>query len=88
MSAGEIFGRALRSAPLPEPEDVFMEWLVSLPRGADLEAAALRQIGLIDRRAPLGPQGLRLRALFAAVAVPEIGPKPAAAPRAGARLPC
>lgn len=55
-------------SPLPAPEDVFADWLVSVPHHADLAAAARKQIALIDRRAPLHPQALMLRTLLTAVA--------------------
>lgn len=57
-----------RISPLPRPEDVFVDWLLSVPHDADLEAAARTQIALIDQRAPLHPDLACLRALLAAVA--------------------
>ena len=36
-------------SPLPPPEEVFSDWLLSVPHDADLEAAALKKIALIDR---------------------------------------
>ncbi|MGN6769625.1 MAG: hypothetical protein ACTHJQ_07250 [Rhizobiaceae bacterium] len=59
----------LRSAsPLPPPEEVFADWLLSVPHGADLAAAARRQIALIDRRMPSHPDVQCLRMLLVAVA--------------------
>jgi hypothetical protein len=55
-------------SPLPSPETVFVDWLLWLPRDADLRAAAREQIALIDRRAPLHPDVQFLRTLLAAVA--------------------
>lgn len=61
--------RAMRAiSPLPPPEEVFMDWLMSVPHGADLEAAARRQIALIDRRMPFHPDVQCLRMLLVAVA--------------------
>jgi hypothetical protein len=51
---------------LPDPETVFLQWLMSLPVGSNVGASARRQIELIDRRATSHPQAARLRALFAA----------------------
>ena len=55
-------------SPLPSPETVFVDWLLWLPRGANLRAAAREQIALIDRRASLHPDVQFLRTLLAAVA--------------------
>lgn len=50
--------------PLPPPEQVFLDWLLWLPAGADIEAAARREIARLDRRLPLADGARRLRALF------------------------
>jgi hypothetical protein len=55
-------------SPLPPPEEVFADWLLSVPHGADLEAAARKQIALIDRRMPFHPDVQCLRMLLVAVA--------------------
>lgn len=55
-------------SPLPPPEEVFIDWLMSLPHGASIEAAAQRQIALIDRRKSLHPDVQCLRTLLVAVA--------------------
>jgi len=55
-------------SPLPPPEEVFVDWLLSVPPGADLETAARRQILSIDARGVLHPDVLCLRALLVAVA--------------------
>ena len=55
-------------SPLPPPEEVFADWLLSVPHGADLAAAAREQIALIDRRMPFHPDVQCLRMLLAAVA--------------------
>ena len=55
-------------SPLPPPEEVFADWLLSVPHGADLRQAARRQIALIDRRRSLHPDVQVLRVLLAAVA--------------------
>lgn len=69
VSPPALDGRKQSSvSPLPPPEEVFVDWLMSVPHDADLEAAARGQIALIDRRAPLHPDVLCLRALLAAVA--------------------
>src|SRR3546814_4660586 len=49
---------------MPRPEDVFLAWLCSLPEGADIAAAARREVARIERRAPLRPELQRLRDLF------------------------
>jgi hypothetical protein len=54
--------------PIPSPATVFIDWLLWLPRGANLRAAAREQIALIDRRASLHPDVQFLRTLLAAVA--------------------
>lgn len=65
-------------SPLPPPQEVFVDWLMSVPADADLETAARRQIALIDRRIPLHPDALVLRTLLAAVAGSGSWPKPVA----------
>ena len=55
-------------SPLPPPEEVFIDWLMSVPHGADIEWAARRQIETIDRRMLLHPDVQCLRALLQAVA--------------------
>lgn len=57
-----------RISPLPPPEEVFFDWLASVPHGACVEEAARRAIALIDRRNLSHPDVLRLRLLLAAVA--------------------
>ncbi len=57
-----------RAAALPSPERVFADWLVSIPGGADLAAAARHQIDLIDRRNSGNPDVHYLRTLLLAVA--------------------
>ena len=57
-----------RISPLPPPEEVFADWLLSVPHGADLAAAAREQVALIDRRMPFHPDVQCLRMLLAAVA--------------------
>lgn len=67
-----------RISPLPPPEEVFADWLVSVPPDVDLVVAAREQVRLIDRGMPLHPDLLCLRALLVAVAggVAWIGPVP------------
>lgn len=61
--------RTMVSIALPaSPETVFVEWLLWLPRGANLRAAARQQIALIDRHASVHPDVQFLRTLLAAVA--------------------
>lgn len=57
-----------RISLLPSPEEVFADWLLSLPHDADIEAAARRQIELIDRRVTFHPDVQCLRMLLAAIA--------------------
>lgn len=59
---------AARISPLPPPEEVFVDWLLSVPHGADLEDAARRQIEIIDRLAPIHPDVRSLRVLLGCVA--------------------
>jgi hypothetical protein len=54
--------------PLPSPEQVFADWLLWVPQGADLSAAAREQIASIDRRGSLHPGAQYLRTLLVAVA--------------------
>ncbi|MGB3540738.1 MAG: hypothetical protein WBA42_21500 [Mesorhizobium sp.] len=55
-------------SPLPPPEEIFADWLVSVPHGACIEEAARRQIEVIDRRNLLHPDVQKLRLLLLAVA--------------------
>ena len=55
-------------SPLPPPEEVFIDWLMSVPHGADLEAAARSEINLIDGCIHPHPDVQRLRVLLAVVA--------------------
>lgn len=73
IAARRPAGRATMRAvsPLPPPQEVFLDWLMSVPHGADLEAAARRQIALIDRRGSLHPDVLILRTLLVTVAGPS-----------------
>jgi hypothetical protein len=57
-----------RISPLPPPEEVFADWLLSLPHDADIEAAARRQIELIDRHSTFHPDVQCLRMLLLAIA--------------------
>ena len=50
------------------PEDVFMAWLIGLPRGTDVPRAARAEIARIDRAASSHVGVLRLRDLFAQAA--------------------
>lgn len=54
-------------APLPQPEEVFLSWLVAQPEGSDLAAAAGTEIRRLDgyRGAHAGPR--RLKELFIAL---------------------
>lgn len=62
-------------SPLPPPEEVFIDWLMSVPHDADLEAAARRKIARIDRCGPLHPDVFRLRTLLAVIAGTGAWPK-------------
>jgi hypothetical protein len=57
-----------RISPLPPPEEVFADWLLSLPPDVDIEAAARQQIELIDRRVSFHPDVHCLRMLLVAIA--------------------
>lgn len=73
----KIDGRAMATiSPLPPPEEVFADWLMSVPPGICLEIAAQRQIELIDRRGSLHPGVAVLRSLLAAVACSDDWPRP------------
>ena len=64
-----IGGRGLaRVSPLPPPDEVFADWLLSVPHGADLAAAARRQVEIIDDRGQSHPDIACLRMLLVAVA--------------------
>ncbi|EXL09473.1 hypothetical protein [Aquamicrobium defluvii] len=60
--------RAAKISPLPPPEEVFVDWLMSVPPHACLEDEARRQVELIDSRPTLHPDVRCLRALLVAVA--------------------
>lgn len=49
---------------MPRPEDVFLNWIFSLPDGADLPRAARGEIDRIDRSGHPGPDVSKLRGLF------------------------
>jgi len=49
---------------LPSPEEIFLCWLLDLPDGADIRAAAAQEIARLDRHRPLASGPKRLRALF------------------------
>lgn len=53
---------------LPNPEDVFARWLLSVPPETDVEQSARDQIALIDRSNSRHRDVQVLRALLAAVA--------------------
>jgi len=56
-------------SPLPPPEEVFVDWLMSVPANDCLKAAARHQIDIIDRSALfLHPDVRSLRLLLVAVA--------------------
>jgi hypothetical protein len=55
-------------SPPPPPEEIFADWLISVPHDACIEEAARRQIELIDRRNLLHPDVQRLRLLLLAIA--------------------
>lgn len=63
-------------SPLPPPEEVFIDWLLSVPHDADLEEAARRKIAVIDRCGLLHPDLFKLRTLLAVVAGTGGWPKP------------
>jgi hypothetical protein len=56
------------ASSLPSPEQVFAEWLLWVPRGADLCAAAREQIAAIDQRGFHHPDIQYLRTLLVALA--------------------
>ena len=55
-------------SPLPPPEEVFADWLMALPQGACIEAAARREIARIDGSNLFHPDLQCLRMLLVAVA--------------------
>lgn len=64
-----VGGRGVkRVSPLPPPDEVFADWLLSVPHGEDLAAAARRQVELIDARGQAHPDLDCLRLLLVAVA--------------------
>jgi len=64
-------------SPLPPPEEIFADWLISVPHDACIEEAARRQIEAIDRRnLLLHPDVQRLRLLLLAVAGTAHWPRP------------
>jgi hypothetical protein len=62
------FSAVPTTRPLSSPEQVFADWLLWVPRGADLSAAARAQIASIDRRGSFHPDVQYLRTLLIAVA--------------------
>ncbi|CAM5305044.1 hypothetical protein MAUB1S_05323 [Mycolicibacterium aubagnense] len=65
-------------SPLPPPEEVFADWLMSVPAGVSLDVAAQRQIEVIDRKGLRHPDVQILRTLLAVVACSGEWPKPVA----------
>lgn len=64
-------------SPLPPPEEVFVDWLMSVPANDCLEAAARYQIEIIDRSTVfLHPDVRHLRTLLVAVAGAADWPRP------------
>lgn len=55
-------------SPLPPPEEVSADWLISVPPCISIEMAARRQIAAIDTRDLIHPDLQVLRTLMAAVA--------------------
>lgn len=53
-----------KSAGLPQPEEVFLSWLMTQPEGADLAAAADVEIGRLGRYAGRHPGPRKLAGLF------------------------
>jgi hypothetical protein len=53
-----------KSAGLPQPEEVFLCWLMAQPEGADLAAAADVEIGRLGRYAGRYPGPRKLAGLF------------------------
>lgn len=51
---------------MPEPEDVFLPWLLSVPCGADMAAAADMEIARLERYNGSHPGPKRLAAVFQA----------------------
>jgi hypothetical protein len=64
---GRSAGRGA-SVPLPSPEKVFADWLLWLPQGVDVRAAAREQIARIDRHGSAHPDVRFLRTLLVAAA--------------------
>ncbi|MGH6859684.1 MAG: hypothetical protein ACRECY_05465 [Phyllobacterium sp.] len=58
------------------PEDVFVAWLLSRPAGADICAAALREVARLEAPAAGHPGARRLHALFRALVDAERAPAP------------
>lgn len=50
---------------MPEPEQVFLTWLVAQPEGADLLGAASRQVARLARYTGGHPGPRQLRRMFA-----------------------
>ncbi len=53
-------------SPLPPPEAVFLDWLMTVSTDRDIEAAARVEIDRIDRRGIAHPDLDKLRGLFLA----------------------
>lgn len=61
-------GDMARISPLPPPEEIFADWLLSVPHDADIGEEAMRQVELIDARAIAHPDVLCLRSLLLTLA--------------------
>jgi hypothetical protein len=64
LSFDTVTGTAAISPATAQPEDVFLAWLLWLPRDADLLEAASREIHRIDSRAVDADGPRQLKALF------------------------
>lgn len=74
---GLFVGRMAAISPLPPPEEIFIDWLMSVPADDCLEAAARYQIEIIDRSPVLlHPDVRHLRTLLVAVAGEAEWPMP------------
>lgn len=73
----QVDAAAMRAvSPLPPPEEVFVDWLMSVPHDASLEEAARRKIAVIARCDPLHPDVFKPRTLLAVIAGGSAWPNP------------
>lgn len=73
----QIGGKVMAAiSPLPPPQEILADWLMSVPTGVSLDLAARRQIELIDSKGLCHPDVQVLRSLLVVFACSDDWPRP------------